>query len=190
MLFEVTLNDLINIIFIAVGVGVCALCLLQITVSNHLRKEIKRYFQVFFFLIILYIGTHLLRMIFDSMPGEGNVDWHKIIPMLKRAPRLMVVQSEVCLMPRYSVKQLCAPVSPAHLIKRRFRLDLPAAGIFAKEAYIFREHVETFRDRRHPKVEGIPGFCQLVNGPHHPIKGRLSAGNRTLKVLRLRRPVH
>ena len=43
-----------------------------------------------------------------SMPGEGNVDWHKIIPMLKRAPRLMVVQSEVCLMPRYSVKQLCA----------------------------------------------------------------------------------
>ena len=43
-----------------------------------------------------------------SLPGEGNVDWHKVIPMLKRAPRLAVVQSEVCLMPRYSVKQLCA----------------------------------------------------------------------------------
>ena len=55
MLFAVTIQDLINIIFIAVGIGVCALCLLQITVSNHLRKEIKRYFQVFFVLIILYI---------------------------------------------------------------------------------------------------------------------------------------
>ena len=43
-----------------------------------------------------------------SMPGEGNVDWQKVVPLLKRAPRLMVVQSEVCLMPRYSVKQLCA----------------------------------------------------------------------------------
>lgn len=43
-----------------------------------------------------------------SLPGCGNVDWKKIVPLLKRAPRLMVVQSEVCLAPRYSVKQLCA----------------------------------------------------------------------------------
>ena len=43
-----------------------------------------------------------------SMPGEGNVDWHRVIPMLKRAPRLMAVQSEVCLVPRYSIKQLCS----------------------------------------------------------------------------------
>ena len=71
MLFAVTIQDLINIIFIAVGIGVCALCLLQITVSNHLRKEIKRYFQVFFVLIILYIGTHLIRMVLDGNPGEG-----------------------------------------------------------------------------------------------------------------------
>ena len=43
-----------------------------------------------------------------SMPGEGNVNWQKIIPLLKRAPRLVVIQSEVCLMPRYSVKRLCS----------------------------------------------------------------------------------
>ena len=42
-------------------------------------------------------------------PGRGNVDWKKIIPMLKTAPRLAVVQSEVIpVRVRDSIRDICA----------------------------------------------------------------------------------
>ena len=43
-----------------------------------------------------------------SLPGEGNVDWKKVIPALKKAPRLKVIQSEVLMVPRYSIRQVCS----------------------------------------------------------------------------------
>ena len=71
MLFKISVVDLINILFIAAGIGVCGLCFMQITASMHLRKVVRRYFQVFFLLIILYISSHLARQFMDSMPGNG-----------------------------------------------------------------------------------------------------------------------
>ena len=42
-------------------------------------------------------------------PGRGNIDWKKIIPLLKTAPRLAVVQSEVIpVRVRDSVRDICA----------------------------------------------------------------------------------
>ena len=75
MTFELTSQDLINVIFITVGIGVCFLCLLQITVSDHLRKEIRRYFQVFFTTILLYITSHLVRQLLTGIPGDGVHIW-------------------------------------------------------------------------------------------------------------------
>ena len=69
--FVYSIQDIINLLLVAVGIGVCFLCLLQITVSDHLRKEIRRYFQVFFTMILLYITSHLIRQLFDGIPGEG-----------------------------------------------------------------------------------------------------------------------
>ena len=71
MTFDFTVQDVINLIFVAIGIGVCFLCLLQITVSDHLRKEIRRYFQVFFTMILLYITAHLVRQLMDGVPGAG-----------------------------------------------------------------------------------------------------------------------
>ena len=71
MVFNVTPINLINILFIAAGVGVCGLCVMQITSSSHLRQEVRRYFQIFFSLIILYISSHLARQLMDGLPGEG-----------------------------------------------------------------------------------------------------------------------
>ena len=71
MSFYVTIVDLINILFIAAGIGVCSLCFIQITSSTHLRKVVRRYFQVFFLLIILYISAHLAREFMNAMPGYG-----------------------------------------------------------------------------------------------------------------------
>ena len=71
MIFSISTIKLINILFIAIGIGVCGLCLLQISSSTHLRIEVRRYFQVFFAVIILYITAHLFREIMEGMPGAG-----------------------------------------------------------------------------------------------------------------------
>jgi len=42
-----------------------------------------------------------------SLPGDGNIDWKVVIPALKRAPRLQVVQCEVSMIPRYSPAEIC-----------------------------------------------------------------------------------
>ena len=71
MIFSVSVFNLINLIFIAAGIGICSLSLLQINASSHLRKEVRRYFQVFFSVIILYISAHLARQLMDGIPGSG-----------------------------------------------------------------------------------------------------------------------
>ena len=71
MKFTVTVPNLINLIGIAMGIGICGLNLLQVTISAHLRKDVKRYFQAFFTLILLYITTHLARQLMDGLPGSG-----------------------------------------------------------------------------------------------------------------------
>lgn len=71
MEFNVSVPNLINLIIIAAGIGVSFLCFLQISASAHLKKELRRYFQLFFQVIIIYIGTHLARQLMDGIPGEG-----------------------------------------------------------------------------------------------------------------------
>ena len=71
MVFNISTVNLINALFIAVGIGVCGLCFLQISASAHLRKEVRRYFQVFFLLILLYISTHLARQLMNGLQGGG-----------------------------------------------------------------------------------------------------------------------
>ena len=62
--------SLVNALIIAVGIGVCLLCFFHITASRHLRKEVRRYFQIFFLLILFYITAHLTRQLLDGMPGD------------------------------------------------------------------------------------------------------------------------
>lgn len=53
MFFSVTPVNLINMLFIAAGIGVCGLCFMQITASVHLRKEARRYFPIFLLLFLI-----------------------------------------------------------------------------------------------------------------------------------------
>ena len=71
MIFSMSFQNLINLIAIAVGIGVCALCLLQISSSVHLRKIVRQFFQFFFSLLLLYISTHLTRQLMEGIPGRG-----------------------------------------------------------------------------------------------------------------------
>ena len=69
MTLNISIENFVNFFFIAVGIGICGLCFLQISSSVHLRKEIRRYFQGFFLLIILYISFHLARELMDGASG-------------------------------------------------------------------------------------------------------------------------
>ena len=70
-MFNISTVNLINMLFIAGGIGVCGLCFLHISSSVHLRKEVRRYFQAFFSVIVLYITSHLARQIMEGLPGDG-----------------------------------------------------------------------------------------------------------------------
>ena len=71
MVFNVSLADLINIFLIAAGIGVCGLCFLHISGARHLRKEVRKYFQIFFLLIVFYVSTHLVRQLMNGLSGDG-----------------------------------------------------------------------------------------------------------------------
>ena len=71
MSFVFSASNLINILFIAGGIGICGLCFLQISSSTHLRKEVRSYFQAFILLLTFYISSHLARQIMDGFPGAG-----------------------------------------------------------------------------------------------------------------------
>ncbi len=71
MSFTYSIPDLINMLFIAGGIGICTLCLMQISASAHIRKIVRRYFQTFFGLLLFYISAHLAREILNALPGAG-----------------------------------------------------------------------------------------------------------------------
>ena len=71
MIFTLSGAGLLNALFVAGGIGICWLCFMHITGARHLRREVRRYFQFFFLLILFYISAHLARQIMDGRSGEG-----------------------------------------------------------------------------------------------------------------------
>ena len=70
MVFNLNLFDIINIVFIAAGLGICGLSIIQVGSGVHIRKEVRGYFQIFFTLINIYISMHLIRMLVSAHPGK------------------------------------------------------------------------------------------------------------------------
>ena len=71
MIFQIPTANLINCIVISAGIGLCGLCFVQITTSVDRRNVFRRYFQVIFPLLIVYMSTYLVRRLMDGFPGEG-----------------------------------------------------------------------------------------------------------------------
>ena len=70
-IFSVTAENMFNIIIIAAGIGISGMNILQVSTGARLSKEATRYFQLFFGLVILYIGNHLARQLMEGIPGQG-----------------------------------------------------------------------------------------------------------------------
>ncbi len=66
MSIDLSLANLINVVFIAAGLGICSLSILQVGTGMHIRKEVKVYFQLFFTFINIYITMHFFRMMFEG----------------------------------------------------------------------------------------------------------------------------
>ncbi len=69
--FNVTIGNMVNILVIAAGIGICGMNILQVSTGARLSKEATRYFQLFFGMVILYIGSHLARQLMEGLPGQG-----------------------------------------------------------------------------------------------------------------------
>lgn len=70
MMFEITTGNLINIIMIAMGIGVSALSIIQIS-KAPIPKQFRRFFIVFLSLVIGYITMHLARQLLEGHPGTA-----------------------------------------------------------------------------------------------------------------------
>ena len=71
MSIDLSFANLINVVFIAAGLGICSMSILQVGSGMHIRKEIKGYFQLFFTLINVYISMHFIRMLLEGYTGTG-----------------------------------------------------------------------------------------------------------------------
>ncbi len=79
MVFNLSPVSLINVLIIAMGIGVCLLCILQMGSSSHIRKEVRHYFVYFFSTILLYISAHLVRELMNGIPGDAIRVWLNIV---------------------------------------------------------------------------------------------------------------
>ena len=69
MSIDLSFANLINVVFIAAGLGICSMSILQVGSGIHIRKEVKGYFQLFFTLINVYISMHFIRMLLEGHTG-------------------------------------------------------------------------------------------------------------------------
>ena len=71
MLFNMSLVTVINILLVALIIGVCGLCFMQIRSFSFMQTEIRSYFKIFFAFLNMYCTTHLVREVLNGLPGTG-----------------------------------------------------------------------------------------------------------------------
>ncbi|MCR5404122.1 MAG: PP2C family protein-serine/threonine phosphatase [Butyrivibrio sp.] len=69
-MYTLSIGELINIIIISVGIGICGMSILQVSYGAKLTRQVKVYLQFFFTTILVYITSHLIRQFLESNPSE------------------------------------------------------------------------------------------------------------------------
>ncbi len=70
MHFDMSLGNLINLIMISAGIGICSLTIIQ-TAKAPINKLVRKFFTFFLWMIIGYISMHLFRQLLDGNPGKA-----------------------------------------------------------------------------------------------------------------------
>ena len=68
--FAVSTNTLINILIIAMGIGICVLSMIQVGMAVHTQKEVRRGFMLYFLSLTVYLISNLLTQLFDDWDGS------------------------------------------------------------------------------------------------------------------------
>ncbi|MBQ6152752.1 MAG: serine/threonine-protein phosphatase [Ruminococcus sp.] len=140
MTFSVSVINLINSLFIAMGIGVCGLCFLQITSSIHLRKVVRRYFQIFFLLILLYISTHLARELMNGQPGNGvRVALYIVTFVEILTAGFMAYMMSMLVLSVSKLEKGAKPIAIAFLVLLCVHVILLTVGAFTNLIYYFDE---------------------------------------------------
>ena len=138
MTFSMSTVNLINLLFIAAGIGICGLCFLQITSSVHLRREIRRYFQAIFLLILVYISAHLARQLMDGLPGGGvRVALYAVTLLEMLAAGLMAHMMSMLVLTASRVEKGAKKISAALFILLGVHSVLLVVGSFMDLIYYF-----------------------------------------------------
>ncbi|MBR2523673.1 MAG: PP2C family protein-serine/threonine phosphatase [Clostridiales bacterium] len=83
MTLTLSLSNLINVLFIAAGLGICGMSFIHVGSGMHIPKEVKKYFQLFFTLINTYISMHLLRMLMEGHTDNINVIGIRVVTFIE-----------------------------------------------------------------------------------------------------------
>ena len=70
MTIELSPANLINFFFIASGIGVCFLSIIQIS-KAPIIKQVRTFFILFLWLVITYISMYMIRMLLEGHPGQA-----------------------------------------------------------------------------------------------------------------------
>ena len=65
----ITVEKLISLLMCAAGLGVSILSLIQIQ-KSFIEKQVRKFFGLFLWLLILYIAMNLLRLVGEGLPGK------------------------------------------------------------------------------------------------------------------------
>ena len=71
MLLSFEIGELINVLVIAAGLGICGLNVIQIRSAKGVEKNIVDYFTLFFGLVMVYIGFNLIKELLGGIEGIG-----------------------------------------------------------------------------------------------------------------------
>ena len=80
MEFTLSTVNLINALLLTIGIGVCGMCYLHITVSVNLPRKFRRYFQYIFITLPIYIAAYLARVFIEGLPGPGISVALRVLP--------------------------------------------------------------------------------------------------------------
>ena len=83
MTFDVSMVKMINIIMICIGIGVSSLCFMQVSVAKTLRDDVRKFFQIFFNFLIIYITMHLFRELMDGQDFRGVRFWQSFVTVME-----------------------------------------------------------------------------------------------------------
>lgn len=164
MLFVLTYAKLINTLIIAIGIGVCGLSFMHITTSTNIAREVKRFFQLFFILILVYISTHLVRELLDGHTGNGIRITLQIVTFLEMlSAGFMSLFLSMLVFAVSKVERYKKQIQITLITLITFHIAVLVVGLFTGLVYRFNEYNVYMRGKGYLLSNAAPLAMLIAN---------------------------